>query len=105
MKNVDQLSRADGCGNNAQRSVLTAWSQQKRQGGALPFAAKDARLLLAFPVRLLLFRRRALHRFTVDSDLFARLLAFAGFGDGVWRLRESDRGERCYGESGGYQGG
>lgn len=36
-------------GNNAQRSALTAWSQQKRQGGALPFAAKDARLLLAFP--------------------------------------------------------
>ena len=72
-----------------------------KEGRALPRLAQKTRVY-CLPVNLL-FRRRTLHLVTVDCDFFARLLAFAGVGDGVWRLRSRGEGdERCYGESGGY---
>jgi hypothetical protein len=75
---------------------------KKGRAGPCLFAAKKRAFTACVPLRLLLFRLRALHRFTVDYDFIARLLALAGVGDGVWLLlsRESDRDERCYGESG-----
>ena len=74
---------------------------RKGRAGPCLFACNDYCLRSSS----LLFRRRALHLLTVDYDFFARLLAFAGISDGVWGLRENDRGEGCHGESSGYHSG
>jgi hypothetical protein len=83
------------CGNRwnlhrlAQRPKEVA--EEKGKDRSLPFS----------PSLLALFLRRwALHRFAVNYNFLAGLLALAGVGDGVLLTCQGDGGERCYGESG-----
>jgi hypothetical protein len=92
------------------RARRLRWDGDVRQIGAAPETKKaghEALPLQPYCFSALLLLRRALHFLAVDRHFVTGFFVFAGIGEHIAFLlsRESDRGERCYGERGGDQSG